>query len=105
MGQWSQAPERKEQSKKQDHIHGLQKRFMHFQRSAWKTTIGCGPGEKSSPGELIGSHGSPPTSSRMLHHDLHEIMQRWQKACVVKQGTADISNIKTKCMRYESRVR
>lgn len=95
MGQWSQDPERKEQGKKQDHNHGLQKRSWPFQRSAWKNPMGYGPGEKRGPEELVDYQGLPPLSSRKLFW--------WQEACMVEQGDVDISNIK-KYIRYESRV-
>lgn len=39
-------------------------------RVVWKSHMGSGPGEKTSPGQLLNFQRSPPLSSGMVQHDM-----------------------------------
>lgn len=56
-----QNPERREQSKEQDHKAGLKRAdFGFLLRSAWKSPMGCSPGEEKCAGNMIHFQGSAP---------------------------------------------
>jgi len=50
--------------------------------------MGCGPGKKRDPEELVDFQGSPPASSGMVHPHVQVIKQRQQEACMGEQAGA-----------------
>lgn len=69
--------------------------------SAWANAMECGPGENEAPGELVDFQGTLPPGSMMVYPAKQEIEQRWEEACVDKQGTLDKTHKQKKKKKKE----